>query len=106
MGSESADGRGRKIVPEEEAATVSHAGKRLIYSMSAVQNGIDCEGQPTPVADEECGDRYAAGDGEQLPARRWCCRAGGAISGTGAAAIESGYGFFWPLCGAKTVCAG
>ena len=28
------------------------------------------------------------------------------ISSPGAAAIESGYGFFWPLCGAKTVCAG
>ena len=64
MGSESADGRGRKIVPEEEAATVSHARKEVDIQHECCQNGIDCEGQPTPVADEECGDRYAAGDGE------------------------------------------
>lgn len=64
MGSESADGRGRKIVPEEEAAIVSHARKEVDIQHECCQNGIDCEGQPTPVVDEECGDRYAAGDGE------------------------------------------
>ena len=48
----------------EDAAIVSHARKEVDIQHECCQNGIDCEGQPTPVADEECGDRYAAGDGE------------------------------------------